>query len=57
MREQLILEIVADSLQLRVEQEVIAKAAVADRAVMILRDVGRTYALRRKFRFVDLTRN
>jgi hypothetical protein len=57
MRDQIVLELVADLLRLRVGHEVIASAALADRAVMILRDVGRTYARRRKFRFVDMTRN
>jgi hypothetical protein len=57
MSDHIILEIVADLLRLRVGHEVIASAALADRAVVILRDVGRTYARRRKFRFVDTTRN
>ena len=57
MRDQIVLELVADLLRLRVGHEIIASAALADRAVMILRDVGRTYARRRKFRFVDMTRN
>ena len=57
MSNQIILEIVTDLLRLRVGHEIIATAALADRAVVILRDVGRTYARRRKFRFVDMTRN
>jgi len=57
MSDQVILEIITDLLRLRVGQEVIATAALADRAVMILRDVGRTYARRRQFRFIDMTRN
>jgi len=57
MGDQIVLEIVTDLLRLRVGSEVIATAAPADRAVMILRDVGRTYARRRKFRFVDMTKN
>ena len=57
MGDQVVLEIVTDLLRLRVGSEVIATAALADRAVMILRDVGRTYARRRKFRFVDMTKN
>jgi hypothetical protein len=57
MSDQVILEIITGLLRLRVGQEVIATAALADRAVMILRDVGRSYARRRKFRFVDMTRN
>ena len=57
MSDQIVLEIVTDLLRLRVGREIIASAALADRAVMILRDVGRTYARRRKFRFVDMTRN
>ena len=57
MSNQIVLEIVADLLRLRVGREIIATAALADRAVVILRDVGRTYAQRRKVRFVDMTRN
>ena len=57
MRDQIILEIVADLLRLRVGREIIATAMLADRAVVILRDVGRSYARRRKYRFVDMTRN
>jgi hypothetical protein len=57
MRDQIILEIVANLLQLRVGHEVIATANLADRAVMILRDIGRSYARRRKYRFVDMTKN
>ncbi|MGB9368222.1 MAG: hypothetical protein WCE79_19645 [Xanthobacteraceae bacterium] len=57
MRDQIVLEIVADLLRLRVGHEIIASAALADRAVVILRDVGRSYARRRKFRFLDMTRN
>jgi hypothetical protein len=57
MSDQIILEIVADLLRLRVGREIIATAALADRAVVILRDVGRSYARRRKFRFVDMTWN
>ena len=57
MSDQIILEIVAGLLRLRVGPEIIATAALADRAVVILRDVGRAYARRRKFRFVDMTWN
>jgi len=57
MRDQIVLEIVADLLRLRVGHKIIASAALADRAVVILRDVGRSYARRRKFRFLDMTRN
>ena len=57
MSNQIVLEIVVDLLRLRVGHEIIATAPLADRAVVILRDVGRTYARRRKFRFVDMTRN
>jgi hypothetical protein len=57
MSDQIILEIVADLLRLRVGREVIATAALADRAVVILRDVARSYARRRKFRFIDMTWN
>jgi hypothetical protein len=57
MSDQIVLEIHPDGLRLRVGREIIASAALADRAVIILRDVGRTYARRRKCRFVDLTRN
>ena len=57
MSDQIILEIVAGLLRLRVGREIIATAALADRAVVILRDVGRSYARRRKFRFVDMTWN
>ena len=57
MSDHIVLEIVADLLRLRVGHEIIATAGLADRAVVILRDVGRTYARRRKFRFVDMTRN
>jgi hypothetical protein len=57
MSNQIILEIVADLLRLRVGHEIIATAALADRAIVILRGVGRSYARRRKFRFVDMTRN
>ena len=57
MSEQIVLEIDSDLLRLRVGHEVIATAALADRAVVILRDVGRTYARRRRYRFVDMTRN
>lgn len=57
MSDQIILEIVAGLLRLRVGREVIATAALADRAVVILRDVARSYARRRKFRFVDMTWN
>jgi hypothetical protein len=54
---QIILEIVAGLLRLRVGHEVITTATLADRAVVILRDVGRSYARRRKFRFIDMTWN
>ena len=57
MSDHIVLEIDFDSLRLRVGHEIIASAALADRAVVILRDVGRTYARRRKFRFVDMTKN
>jgi hypothetical protein len=57
MSDHIVLEVVADLLRLRVGPEIIATAALADRAVLILRDVGRSYARRRKFRFVDMTRN
>jgi len=57
MRDPVVLEIVADLLRLRIGHEIIATAALADRAVMILRDVGRTYARRQKFRFIDMTKN
>ena len=57
MGDHVVLEIETDLLRLRIGEEVIATAALADRAVMILRDVGRTYARRRKYRFVDMTRN
>ena len=57
MSDQIVLEIHPDGLRLRVGREIIASAALADRAVIILRDVGRTYARRRMCRFVDLTRN
>jgi len=57
MTDQIVLEIVADLLRLRVGREIIATALLADRAVVILRDVGRSYARRRKFRFVDMTWN
>jgi hypothetical protein len=57
MHEQIILEVVTDLLRLRVRREIIASAALSDRAVVILRDVGRSYARRRKFRFVDMTKN
>jgi len=57
MSDHIVLEVVADLLRLRVGHEIIATAALADRAVLILRDVGRSYARRRKFRFVDMTRN
>jgi hypothetical protein len=57
MSDQIVLEIVMGLLRLRVGHEIIATAALADRAVVLLRDVGRTYARRRKFRFVDMTRN
>ena len=57
MSDQIILEIVAGLLRLRVGREIIATAALADLAVVILRDVGRSYARRRKFRFVDMTWN
>jgi hypothetical protein len=57
MSDQIVLEIVADLLRLRVGHEIIASAALADRAVVILRDVGRTYARRRKFQFIDMATN
>jgi len=57
MGDQVVLEILTDLLRLRAGSEVIATATLADRAVMILRDVRRTYARRRKIRFVDMTNN
>jgi hypothetical protein len=57
MSEQIILEVVADLLRLRVGREIIASAALVDRALVILRDVARSYARRRKFRFLDMTKN
>jgi hypothetical protein len=57
MSDQIVLEIIADLVRLRVGREIIASAALADRAVVILRDVGRSYARRRRFRFVDMTWN
>ena len=57
MSDQVVLEIELALLRLRVGREIIATAALADRAVVILRDVGRSYARRRKFRFVDMTKN
>jgi len=57
MGDHVVLEIETDLLRLRIGEEVIATAALADRAVMILRDVDRSYARRRKYRFVDMTRN
>jgi len=56
---EIVLEIVhdEDALRLRVGREIIASATVADRALMNLSHVGRSYARRHRMRFVDVTRN
>ena len=57
--EEIILEMVPDEcvLRLRVGQKIIASAALADRALVKLSHVGRSYARRHDMRFVDVTRN
>ena len=56
---EIVLEIVPDEdkLRLRVGHQIIARATVADRALMNLSHTGRSYARRHRMRFVDLTRN
>ena len=57
--EKIVLEIVTDEdvLRLRVGQRIIASATLADRALVKLSHVGRSYARRHRIRFVDVTRN
>ena len=57
--EEIILEIVHDEdvLRLRVGQQIIASATVADLALVRLSHVGRSYARRHDMRFLDVTRN
>ena len=57
--EEILLEIIPerDVLRLRVGHQIIASVAIADRALMRLSHVGRSYARRNKMRFVDVTRN
>jgi hypothetical protein len=57
MRDTVILEIIATDLRLRVGRNVLFTAVLADRAVVKLRHVGRSYAKRRRLRFLDLTTN
>ena len=56
---EIVLEIILehDLLRLRADHRIIASAAAADRALLRLSSVGRSYARRHKMRFVDLTRN
>jgi hypothetical protein len=56
---EIILEIAPgeDVLQLRIGWEIIASAAIEDRALMKLSHVGRSYARRHDMRFLDVTRN
>jgi len=57
--EEIILERAPDEdvLRLRVGQKIIASAALADRALVKLSHVGRSYARRHDMRFIDVTRN
>jgi hypothetical protein len=57
--EEIVLEIVpeGDVLRVRAGHQIIASAAVADRALVKLSHVARSYARRHKMRFVDMTRN
>jgi hypothetical protein len=57
--EEIVLEIVpeGDVLRLRAGHEIVASATVADRALLKLSYVGRSYARRHRMRFVDVTRN
>ena len=57
--EEIVLEIIAegDVLRVRAGHQIIASAEVADRALLKLSHVGRSYARRHKMRFVDVTRN
>ena len=57
--EEIILEMVPDEcvLRLRVGQKIVASATLADRALVKLSHVGRSYARRHDMRFVDVTRN
>jgi hypothetical protein len=57
--EEIVLECVPeeDVMRLRVGYQIIASAAVADRALVKLSHVARSYARRHKMRFVDVTRN
>ena len=57
--DEIVLEIVpeGDALRLRVGYQIIAIAAVADRALVKLSHVGRSYAKRHNVRFLDVTRN
>jgi len=57
--EEIVLEIAPDedALRLRVGYRIIASATVADRALVRLSHVARSYARRHKVRFVDVARN
>ncbi len=57
--EAIVLEIVHDEdvLRLRVGRRIIASATLADRALVKLSHMGRSYARRHGMRFLDLARN
>ena len=57
--EEIVLEIVpeGDVLRVRAGQKIIAFAALEDRALVKLSHVARSYAKRKKMRFVDVARN
>ena len=57
--EEIVLEIVHDEevLQLRVGCQIVASAALEDRALAKLSQMGRSYARRHGMRFLDVARN
>ncbi len=55
--EEIILEIVPDEDVQGVGYEIIASAALEDRALVKLSHIGRSYARRHGMRFVDAARN
>jgi hypothetical protein len=54
---EIVLEVVARELHLRVGQELVISAPLEDSSAAMLRKVAHSYSTRRGVRFIDKTRN
>ena len=54
---QVVLEVVATALQLRVGSEVVTTVNMRERSVLMLRDIAQSYSKPRGIRFLDKTKN